>query len=84
MATLTIRNLPDEVHRALRVRAAQMGRSTEAEVRFILEASVKPPQRLRLGTALAELGQQSGLTEGDVETLESARDTMPAQPARLE
>ncbi|MCE2688820.1 MAG: FitA-like ribbon-helix-helix domain-containing protein [Betaproteobacteria bacterium] len=84
MATLTIRNLPDEVHRALRMRAAQMGRSTEAEVRLVLEASVKPPQRLRLGTALAELGQQAGLTKQDVEALESARDKTPAQPMRLE
>jgi plasmid stability protein len=84
MATLTIRNLPDEVHRALRMRAAQMGRSTEAEVRLVLEASVKPPQRLRLGTALAELGQQAGLTKQDVEALESTRDKTPAQPMRLE
>jgi plasmid stability protein len=84
MATLTIRNLPDEVHRALRLRAAQLGRSTEAEVRFVLEASVRPPQRVRLGTALAELGQRAGLTDDDVAALEAARDMTPAQPARLE
>ncbi|MDK1494618.1 plasmid stabilization protein, partial [Sinorhizobium sp. 7-81] len=30
MAILTVRNVPDEVHRALRVRAAMHGRSTEA------------------------------------------------------
>lgn len=84
MATLTIRNLPDEVHRALRMRAAQMGRSTEAEVRFVLEASVKPPQRLLVGSALAELGQQAGVTKADVEALESARHKTHAQPMRLE
>ena len=33
MAMLTVRNLPDDVHRALRVQAALHGRSTEAEVR---------------------------------------------------
>lgn len=33
MAVLTVRNVPDEVHRALRLLAAQHGRSTEAEVR---------------------------------------------------
>ena len=55
MATVIVRNLPDEVHRALRVRAALSGRSTEAEIRSILESTVRPPQRLRLGTALAEL-----------------------------
>jgi plasmid stability protein len=37
MAMLTVRNVPDEVHRALRVRAALHGRSAEAEVRDILE-----------------------------------------------
>lgn len=31
MAMLTVRNIPDEVHRALRVRAAQHGHSMEAE-----------------------------------------------------
>jgi plasmid stability protein len=36
MATLSIRNLPDDVHRALRVRAAGHGRSMEAEAREIL------------------------------------------------
>ena len=36
MATLTVRKLSDEVHRALRARAAMHGRSTEAEVRAIL------------------------------------------------
>jgi plasmid stability protein len=32
MASVTVRNLSDEVHRALRVRAATHGRSTEAEI----------------------------------------------------
>lgn len=41
MAILTVRNVPDEVHRALRLRAAEHGRSTEAEVREILESAVK-------------------------------------------
>lgn len=36
MAILNIRNLPDEVHSRLRVRAARAGRSMEAEVREIL------------------------------------------------
>ena len=42
MAMLTVRNLPDDVHRALRVRAALHGHSTEAEVREILAVAVKP------------------------------------------
>ncbi|MGE0370740.1 MAG: hypothetical protein AB7Q01_02500 [Gammaproteobacteria bacterium] len=36
MATLTVRNLDDEVVRALRIRAAEHGRSAEAEHREIL------------------------------------------------
>ena len=40
MATLTIRNLPDDVHSALRVRAAKAGRSMEEEARVVLAKSV--------------------------------------------
>lgn len=42
MAVFIVRNLPDEVHRALRMRAADHGRSAEAEVRTVLEDAVKP------------------------------------------
>ncbi|SFV11216.1 FitA-like ribbon-helix-helix domain-containing protein [Pseudoduganella namucuonensis] len=84
MAMLTIRNLPDEVHRALRVRAAQHGRSTEAEVREILALAVKPEARVRMGDALAALGRQVGLTNADFEGLEQTGDKTPAEPLRLE
>jgi len=84
MATVTIRNLPDEVHRALRVRAATHGRSTEAEIRDILETTVRPPERLRLGTALAELGRRAGLTDEDFAVFEQVRDKIPAEPMRFE
>lgn len=39
MAAVTIRNLPEEIHRALKMRAAQHNRSTEAEMRAILETA---------------------------------------------
>ncbi len=42
MANLTIRNVPDDVHKNLRIRAAQNGRSVEEEVRRILAQSVGP------------------------------------------
>ncbi len=84
MATVTIRNLPDEVHRALRVRAAMHGRSTEAEIRAILQATVRPPERLRLGTALSTLSQQAGLTNEDFDALTAARDQSPAEPMGFE
>ena len=84
MAAVTIRNLSDEAHRALKVRAARHNRSTEAEMRAILEAAVRPAGRLRLGTALAGMSRKIGLTNADVEALEQARDTSPAEPLYLE
>ncbi len=43
MANVNVRNLPDEVHRAIRIQAAQHGRSTEAEIRDILERAARGP-----------------------------------------
>lgn len=40
MAVLNIRNLPEEVHAQLRIRAAMAGRSMEAEARHILTVTV--------------------------------------------
>lgn len=84
MAMLTVRNLPDEVHRALRVRTAQHGYSTEAEVREILANAVKPEARIRMGDALAELGSKIGLTNADLEVFDQVRDKTPAEPLRFE
>jgi antitoxin FitA len=47
MATLTIRNLPDEVHRRLRIRAAENGRSMEAEARALLSEMLAEGERAR-------------------------------------
>ena len=80
MAMLTVRNLPDDVHRALRMQAALHGRSTEAEVRDILAAAVKPAARVRLGDALAALSRDIGLTNEDFEVLDRVRDQTPAEP----
>ena len=84
MAMLTVRNLPDDVHRALRVRAAQHGRSTEAEVREILATAVKPETRVRLGEALTALGCRIGLTNENFEVFDQVKDMMPAEPLRFE
>ncbi len=81
---LTVRNLPDDVHRARRVQAAQHGRSTEAEVREILANAVKPEARVRLGDALSELGRKAGLSNADVEDLEQLQDKAPPQPLKFE
>lgn len=45
MAILNIRNLPDEIHRQLRIRAAKAGRSMEAEARAILTAVITQDMR---------------------------------------
>ena len=71
MSAITIRNLSDDTHRALRVRAAEHGRSTEAEVRAILDQAVKP--KAGLGTRLWEIGREFG---GD--DLDFSRDQTPA------
>jgi len=42
MAQLTVRNLDAEIVRRLRIRAAEHGRSAEAEHRAILEQSLMP------------------------------------------
>lgn len=77
MAMLTVRNLPDDVHRALRVRAAQHGHSTEAEVREILATVVKPEGRVRVGEALAALGRKVSLTNEDFEIFDQVKDKVP-------
>ena len=84
MAMLTVRNLPDDVHRALRVQAALHGHSTEAEVREILALAVKPDTRIHMGDALAALGRKVGLTNKDFEVLQEVRDKTPASPLRFE
>ncbi len=61
MAAVTIRNLPDETLRALKKRAEQSGRSTEAEMRMILQNAVRP--RRGMGTVLAEIGRKHGGVE---------------------
>ncbi|PCE32713.1 FitA-like ribbon-helix-helix domain-containing protein [Burkholderia ubonensis] len=79
MPVITVRNLPDEVHRALRIRAAEHGRSTEAEVRDILEKAVQPEGRLKLGTLLAEIGREIGGVDLDI-----PRDKTPTEPMNFE
>lgn len=83
MAMLTVRNLPDEVHRALRVRAAQHGNSMEAEVRQILEAAISPPGRLKLGSLLADVGRQARLTADESAVFDQVRGNTPWRPVDL-
>lgn len=80
MAMLTVRNLPDEAHRALRVRAALHGHSMEAEVCKILETAVAPEGRVKLGSLLADIGRQAKLTEEELAVFEEIRDKTPGNP----
>lgn len=79
MATLTVRNVPDEVHRALRVRAAKCGRSTEAEVRAILEEATLPEGRIQLGAVLTAVGRRARLTNDEFANF-MQRDAAPGRP----
>ena len=88
MVTLTIGDLPDEVHRALGARAARHGRSTEEEVRAILEeavtptmtlrvkhavtSKVEPKERVTLGALLAAINKEVGLSDEDFAEFDQA------------
>ncbi len=54
MATMTIRNLDDDVKARLRVRAAQHGRSMEDEARNILREALDAPTGSATGAALVK------------------------------
>ncbi len=79
MSVVTVRNLPEETHRALKLRAAQHGRSTEAEIREILEEAVRPRTRVKIGSELAAFGQSFGRLD-----FNDTRDQMPTDPAVFE
>ena len=63
MASITIRNLDDEVKARLRVRAAGNGRSMEEEVRLILREAVghKPSSRNLVSIIRSHFGPSNGV-----------------------
>ena len=85
VANVNVRNLPDEVHRAIRIQAAHHGRSTEAEIRDILERATKPEGRVKLGSLLASFAREAGgLTDEEHALFESARIKSPARAVSIE
>jgi plasmid stability protein len=67
------------------VQAAHHGRSTEAEIRAILEAAARPPERVKLGSMLVSIAREAGgMTDVEVEHLNQLRDKMPAEPMGFE
>ncbi len=91
MATLTIRNLPDEVRDALRIRAARNRRSMEAEARAsLIEAAERPivPEsdwRAVVAEVQAEMAPYHARMSGIVDSLiadrrkEAAEDAVEAE-----
>lgn len=63
MAALSVRDLDEKVREQLRVRAAQHGRSMEAEIRAILTEAVSPSTDPRglAQTLLARFGDLGGV-----------------------
>jgi plasmid stability protein len=55
MAQLMVRNLPDDLVKALKQRAAKNNRSAEQEHREILQAALRGPRRRRLAEVLATM-----------------------------
>jgi antitoxin FitA len=84
MAMLTVRNLSEEVHRALRARAARNGQSMEAEVRDILALAISPKGRVKLGSLLADVGRQARLSDEEFAVFGQVRDKAPARPLSFE
>lgn len=87
MATLTVRNLDDEVVKRLRVRAAEHGRSAEAEHREILRAALLDrEQQAARADAASRLAEFRRRTAGrgsapSAELLENARASRTEQLA---
>jgi plasmid stability protein len=79
MPAVKVRNISAETHRALKARAAQHGRSTEAEIRAILEAVVRSDGRIKVGSELAAFGRRFGGLDPAI-----TRDKSPARHAMFE
>ena len=78
MASITIRNLDDDVKIRLRVRAAGNGRSMEEEARLIMREAVSResvPEK-GLGTAIHELFKPLGGVELELPPREPMREPL--------
>lgn len=79
MPQIVVRQLPEEVHRALKARATAHGRSAEAEVRAILMQAVLPEGHTKAGDLLCGIWQGA-----DVSGLSFERDRTPHEPLDFE
>lgn len=83
MATLTIRNLDDELKSQLRVRAARHDRSMEEEVRLILREALSGRDDSVGEVGLATRIRTRLADTGGVELRIPERDDEPRQPEGL-
>lgn len=74
MPTMTVRNLPEDVHRRIRLYAAEHGLSAEAAVRRLLDEATRPAERL--GDIVTAFARERGADFPDV-----PRDRTPIEPA---
>lgn len=79
MPQIIVRQLSDEVHRALKARATEHGRSTEAEARDIIAHAVLPDARPKVGDLLCGIWRGADVSEVTFE-----RDQTPPRPVRFE
>lgn len=81
MAALTVRNLDDAIVRALRIRAAENGRSAEAEHREILRQALTTDQsspRSAIAARLAEFRRRTA-DRGSATAVELLRESRRAR-----
>jgi len=79
MPAVTVRNISEATHRAIKQRARLRGVSAEAEIRSILEEAVRPPERVKLGTWLYERSRAFGGVD-----LNISRDPTPTDAPDFE
>ena len=82
MPSVTIRNVPDEVYRAIRAQAALKGRSLEAELLDIIARAARPEHRIRFGSMMAGLSRRDGGLSGEeLAVFEGGQQGGPAEAA---
>jgi antitoxin FitA len=85
MGAVTIRNLNDATHAALKLRAANNNRSTEAEIRLILNDAVKDDvPEVGMGTLLNQIAREHGMTDEEVDAILATRDRRELVPIVFE
>jgi plasmid stability protein len=86
VAALTVRNLDDDIIRALRIRAAEHGRSAEAEhreiLRQVLTGNRQPSPRAAAAERLAEFRSRTA-DRGSAPAAELLQETRQARTAKL-